>query len=261
MAHLHARYAPLLARPFITTADALIAYRGDRRAAARALDWLRRRGQIRQVRRGLYIPVPFETSRGGFTWDPYLVASGIRKEYAIAFHSAFVVHGVAQNPEESRVHIATTTRFAPFSFQGVSFVPYGIPAKVLQRASTSTVREGEPLSVTRPEWTIAMCCRLVSRGGGFEEIYHSASGFRSIDPQDLLEAARAQRIAGVLNRVGFVAASLQESWRLDASEVRAFRKGASPSPVAFDAEPHDRLYIPEWKVYIPRGARELVGRA
>src|SRR5258705_7500146 len=102
MPSLHARYVPLLARPFITTADAFIAYRGDRRAAARALDWLRRRGQIRQVRRGLYIPVPFETSRGGFTWDPYLVASGIRRDYAVAFHSAFVVHGVAQNPEESR---------------------------------------------------------------------------------------------------------------------------------------------------------------
>ncbi len=258
MTRFRARYAPLLARPFITTQDALIAYRGDGRAAARALDWLRRRGQIQQVRRGLYVPVPFEVPRGGPPWDPYLVASGISKRYAIAFHSAFVVHGVAQSPEESRVHVATPSRFAPFQFRDVSFVPYGIAPKALARASTLVVREGEPLAVTSPEWTLAMCCRLVSRGGGFEEIYQSASGFRSIDPQELLEAARAQGAAAVLNRLGLIAAALRESWRLEPSEVRAFRQGASPSPVSFDAPPHDRLFIHEWNVYIPRGARELV---
>src|SRR6266571_7891134 len=168
-------YSVLLHRAVITTADAVRAYGGNRRLAVQMLDYLRRQGQLVQIRRWLYIPGPSTNPSWQNDWDPYLVASRLRPQAALSFHSAFVVHGVAQNPSEGTVHVAASSRFAPFSFESIEFRPFAMDPRALKRSSQPLARSGEVIRVTRPEWTIAMSARLPSHGGGFEEIVRSSA--------------------------------------------------------------------------------------
>ncbi len=251
-------YAQLARQAVVTTSDAASAYGGNRRLGTQMLDYLARKGVLTQVRRGLYVPGPATNPNWKSDWDPYLVAGRIRPGATVAFHSAFVVHGTAQNPSERTIHVATTQKVAPFTFEGVRFSPLKWDEKNLRRGSTVVARGGEILRVTRPEWTVAMCCRLIARGGGFEEICQSAAGLRRIDMKELLLATSNQQSRGIYNRVGFVAWLNRRRWRVQPDELRPFRSRLSGSPARFGAEYHDSIYVREWNLLVPASGADLL---
>jgi predicted transcriptional regulator of viral defense system len=252
------RYASLIHRPVVTTADAMRVYGGDRRRASQMLDYLRREGTLVKVRRGLYVPGPAVNPQWEQEWDPYLVASRIQRGATLAFHSALVVHGVAQNPSETVIHVATPARFAPFSFRGIRFVNYVHAPKEAARSSISIARSGEVIRVTKPEWTLAMCARLVSRGGGFEEILQSSAGFRRIDMSELLRATQAQGGAAVFNRVGFLAWWNRRRWRVRPEELQPFRQRLSRNPAYFGVGGDPTSLVRDWNLLVPQSARALL---
>jgi predicted transcriptional regulator of viral defense system len=251
-------YAALARQAVVTTSDAARAYGGNRRLGVQMLDYLTRKGILIQVRRGLYVPGPATNPNWKSDLDPYLVACRLRPGATIAFHSAFVVHGTAQNPAERTIHVAISQKVAPFGFEGVRFSPTHVGEKTLQRASTVVARGGEVLRVTRPEWTVAMCCRLVARGGGFEEICQSAAGLRRIDMKELLVAASHQHSSGIYNRVGFVAWWNRRRWRVQPEELRPFRSMLSGSPARFGVDQRDTTYLKAWNLLVPASAADLL---
>jgi predicted transcriptional regulator of viral defense system len=252
-------FRPLLRRPVVSLQDATAAYSGDRRAAAQALYALQRSGLLVKVRRGVYVPGPRQDPGWETSWDPYLVAARLRPEATIAFHSAFVIDGVAQNPSESRIHVAVSSRVAPFSFQGVGFEPHLIPARLLEKASSPHPREGEVIRATRPEWTIAMCCRHPPYGAGFEEIAQSISGYRHVDPSEVLDACRAIGTSSIFNRAGFLLSLNRAAWGIQPSELKRFQERMSRSPAFFDSRNEETLYVHAWRLLVPRSAREVAG--
>jgi predicted transcriptional regulator of viral defense system len=252
------RYAALLHQPVITTADAVRAYGGDRRAAVQMLDYLRRTERVVKVRRGLYVPGPAANPEWRASLDPYVIAAHIRPEATIAFHSALVVAGVAQNPSERIIHYAVERRLPPFEALGLRFVPFTMAPKHLERATERVARWGQVIRVTRPEWTVAMCCYLPSRAGGFEEILLSSEGFPRMDMKELLFAAQAQGSPAVVNRVAFLAWAHRRRWRVQREELAAFRSRLS-RPTSFGSGESGRgLLYREWKVTIPASMKELL---
>lgn len=252
-------YRPLLRRPVVSLRDATAAYSGDRRAAAQALYALQRSGQLVKVRRGLYIPGPRQDPAWETNWSPYLVAARLRPEATLAFHSALVIGGVAQNPAERRVHVAVLSRFAPFSFQGVRFEPHVMPARALVRAWVPHPYEGEVIRVTRPEWTIAMCCRLPAKGAGFEEIAHSVSGFQKVSAAEVFDACNAIGTSTTFNRAAFLLWLNRAEWGIRPGELQPFRERMSTSPVFFEPRAERSAYVREWRLFVPRSAREVAG--
>ena len=252
-------YSALIHQSVISTADATRVYGGNRRLAVQMLDYLRRKEFLVQVRRGLYVPGPAVNPNWRSDWDPYLLAMRVRPGSIIAFHSAFVVHGVAHNPTEQTIHVATGTRFAPFVFEGLRYQPHVLGARPLKRSSQSLARGGEVIRATRPEWTVAMSARLLGPGGGFEEVFQSAAGFRRIDMKELLIASENQKSLGIYNRVGFLAWLNRRRWRVQPNELAPFRKHLARSPVTFGAGPDGGTYVHEWNLFIPRSSAGLLG--
>ena len=252
-------YRPLLHRPVVSLEDAAEAYAGGRRAAAQALYGLQRSGHLVKVRRGFYVAGPRQDPGWESTWDPYLLAARLRPEATIAFHSAFAVAGVAQNPAERRVHVAVAARFSPFAFQGIRFEPHVMPVRVLERAWIPHPYEGEVIRVTRPEWTIAMCCRRPAWGAGFEEIAASSAGFRQVNASGVFEACELIGTSGIFNRAGFLLWLHRGLWRLQPEEIEPFRERMSGSPVYFGTRSALMAYVREWRLFVPHSAREVAG--
>src|SRR3990172_1352173 len=252
-------YRPLLPRPVLSIQDAAAAYSGNRRAAAQALYTLQRSGLLVKVRRGLYVRGPRQDPAWETNWNPYLVAARLRPEATLAFHSALVIAGVAHNPSESRVHVAVSSRFSPFSFQGVRFEPHLMPARLMEKASSAYPHEGEVIRATRPEWTITMCCRHPSKGAGFEEIAQSSSGFRRISAPEVFDACQAIGTSSIFNRAGFLLSLNRGEWGIKPNELNPFRERMSGSPVYFGERSDRSLYVREWRLFVPRSAREVAG--
>lgn len=252
-------YRPLLHRPVVSLEDAVQAYAGGRRAAAQALYGLQRSGQLVKIRRGFYVAGPNQDPAWQANWNPYLVAARLRPEATVAFHSAMVVAGVAQNPSERRVHVAVAARFSPFAFQGIRFEPHVMPARVLERACTPHPYEGEVIRVTRPEWTIAMCCRRPAWGAGFEEIAASSVGFRKVSATEVFEACSAIGTSGIFNRAGFLLWLHRGVWRIQPEEIDPFRERMSTSSVYFGARSSLMAYVREWRLFVPFSAKEVAG--
>lgn len=252
-------YRPLLRRPVVSLQDATAAYSGDRRAAIQALHALQRSGQLVKVRRGLYVPGPRQDPAWETNWDPYLVAARLRPEATLAFHSALVIAGVAHNPSESRVHVAVSSRIAPLSFQGVRFEAHVFPARVLDRAWIPFPYEGQVIRSTRPEWTIAMCCRFPPKGAGFEEIAQSISGFRTVSAAEVFDACTAIGTSSTFNRAAFLLSLNRAAWGILPADLKPFRERMSRSPVYFEPRSERSAYVREWRLLVPRSAREVAG--
>lgn len=251
-------YSSLIRQPAISTADAVAAYGGNRRRAAQMVDYLRREELLMQVRRGLYVPGPAANPNWRTDWDPYLVAARVRPGAALAFHSAFVVHGVAHNPTERTIHVAVSTRFAPFSFEETRYQPHVLDSRILKRSSQPIARGGEVIRATRPEWTIAMSARLPAQGGGFEEIVRSSAGFRRIDMKELFAATGVQGTGGIYNRVGFLAWLNRRRWRVQPEELTLFRRHLARGPVYFGTDPTAAAYVRDWRLFIPKSSRDVL---
>lgn len=70
-------------------------------------------GRLIRVRRGLYAVVPRSVEGSGFSLDPYLVASNLTDDAAIAYHAALQFFGKAYSVWR-RFHYFTAKRGRPF---------------------------------------------------------------------------------------------------------------------------------------------------
>jgi predicted transcriptional regulator of viral defense system len=79
-------------------------------------------GRLVRVRRGLYATVPRGVRAAQVPVDPYLVATKLRPDAALAYHAALQFHGRAYSIWR-RFHYLTRGRARPFSFRELEFVP------------------------------------------------------------------------------------------------------------------------------------------
>jgi predicted transcriptional regulator of viral defense system len=158
-------------------------------------------GKLQAIRKGLYAVLsPLEKPDEHET-DKLLIASKIRKEYYLGFHTALEYYGSAYSAfNEAYVCVQAKNRFDPFHYQRFTFKPVFIKDTVSQIVEKP---HGQSfLRVSSKERTFMECIDRVQYAGGWEECIKSLAELSGIDFEKLVTLTLQQRKQILFREVG-----------------------------------------------------------
>jgi predicted transcriptional regulator of viral defense system len=160
-------------------------------------------GRLDAIRKGLYAVLsPLEQDEK-YEPDKFLIASKIREDYFLGFHTALEYYGSAYSAF-NEVYVCTTSRnrFNPFSYKRFTF------KRVEVKDTTSQVLNKHYgknfLRVSSKERTFIECVDKPQYAGGWEECIKSLENLSGIDEEQLLSLTLKQKGKRLLSRVGYV---------------------------------------------------------
>ena len=211
-------------------------------------------GNIKRIARGLYASVPKHADAATWWVDRFLLASRLRPEAVIGYHSALELHGYAYTAEFDVQAIAPGE---PGLFKTKEFsCRFVRPTTPLGPESITTVdRLGQAVAVTTLERTVADLFDRPDLAGGAEEVLKSLDLVRYLDPAkvvDYIELLDNRSLASV------------SGWWLEkrraalgvADDVLARLRTRLPRSkhYALGAEPGHAVLVEPWRVLLPTQA-------
>jgi predicted transcriptional regulator of viral defense system len=187
----------------VQSALKVVASSSDRRYIYRKyVNRLVETGRLQPIRKGLYAVLsPLEKPEKHET-DKLLVASKIRKEYYLGFHTALEYYGSAYSVfNEAYVCIQAKDRFDSFHYHRFAFKPVFTKDTVSQIVEKSHGQNF--LRVSSKERTFIECVDRVQYAGGWEECIKSLAELSGIDFQRLVNLTLGQRKQILFRRVGY----------------------------------------------------------
>lgn len=160
-------------------------------------------GKLQPIRKGLYAVLnPLEKPEKHET-DKLLIASKIRKNYYIGYHTALEYYGSAYSTfNEAYVCVQAKDRFDPFKYGRFTFKP------VFTKDTTSNIVEkphgNSFLRISSKERTFIECIDRVQYAGGWEECIKSLAELRGIDFEKLATLTVNQKKQILLREVGYI---------------------------------------------------------
>jgi predicted transcriptional regulator of viral defense system len=236
-------YEQLVDMGCFSLADAT-AIAGNEDTARSLLYSYQKRGLIASVRRNLYVAMSLETKQP--VPNRYAIAAKIADGAYVSHHSAFEVHGVA-NQVYYEVYVASSKRFSPFEFDGVSYV------RVSPGISNGVAETQNGVRVTDIERTVLDSIRDFEKIGGLEETLNCVGLIPRLDENKLIEYLSEYGNGYLYQRAGYL---LRSSGAMFALSDNFFAACQSKIPSAkrylyqgLQAEPHtlDR----DWLLFVP----------
>jgi predicted transcriptional regulator of viral defense system len=215
-------------------------------------------GKLQPIRKGLYVVLnPLEKSEKHET-DKLLVASKIRKQYYIGFHTALEYYGSAYSVfNDAYVCVQAKDRFDPFSYRRFKFKP------VFTKDIISHIAEkpyGQSfLRVSSKERTFIECIDRVQYAGGWEECIKSLAELGGIDFEKLVTMTLHQRKQILLRQVGYFLELLRNTSpfyeHISQDLLEKLRTQAKGSPQYLVRREKGELNT-RWHLYIPNNFEE-----
>ena len=149
------------------------------------------RGDIARPRRGLYVATWERGSDGSSRLaDRYTIASKVRDDYYLGFHTALELHGCAYSWFNSvTVCLRPGTQFRSFEFQGTTYNP---ALTSMPRLGTEVIdRNGHRVTVSNPSRTFVDCLDRPRLAGGWEEVLKSLEGLPGVLGEELVSILQA----------------------------------------------------------------------
>lgn len=164
-----------------------------------------RAGNIKRLARGLYASVPKHADPGAWRSDRLLVASRLRPQAVIGYHSALEAHGCAYTAEFDVQVIATGE---PGLFETAEFsCRFVRPVAPLEADGIAVLdRVGQAIRITTLERTIADVFDRPDLCGGADELLASLN---------LVQRLNAERLVGHLAANGNATAAGVAGWWLE----------------------------------------------
>ena len=219
--------------------------------------YLRARGYIESVRRGVYAFVPEAT---GVLPDRYLIAYKASPRAFLSHHTALELLGVAQTTFVGQLYVSVPARVAPFSHAGTRVSPVVLREPVDEHL-TAVKRGGQDLRVSGRELTLVQCLDRPGYAGGLEELTRSVESFSGLDwdrLESLILPGRGPFGKATLNaKVGFTVEMFSERWHPpgDLLERLSGRTGRGVTYLGTDRGGGGR-WVPRWRIIVPRQALE-----
>jgi predicted transcriptional regulator of viral defense system len=160
-------------------------------------------GKLQAIRKGLYAVLsPLEKTEK-YEPDKLLIASKIRKNYYLGFHSALEFYGCAYSAfNQAYVCIQARDRFDPFKYKRFTFKPVfvrDVTSRIVEKPYGSSL-----LRVSSKERTFIECIDRVEYAGGWEECTKSLENLSGINFEKLVNLALSQKRKSLLARTGYM---------------------------------------------------------
>jgi len=215
-------------------------------------------GKLHQIRKGLYLVLSPTDKPETYIPDKILIASKLRKEYYLGYHTALEYYGCAQSLyNEAYICIKPKNRFRPFSYRQLHFRP-------VFTSDTNTAIETKryqetPIKVSSRERTFLDCIDKVQYAGGWEECIKSLEGLSHISPEKLLKLLEERKKDKIIRKAGFVLELLKDRspFYEDVSHQLLAKIGTmiTGSPLYLTQNENGPLNK-KWKLYVPENFEE-----
>jgi len=247
------RFSDFIANNHVFTAQSLRKKMSNGSSAQVALSRAVASGKVAKVRSGLYVSGSGRFQ--GVKADPHLVAATLRPGAVFVLHSALVLHGLAHSISNT-IQCMTHTRFAPFSFDGVTFISMPFRERALTEALTASAYGA--IRVTTREQTLVDCLATISSAGGTEEVLCSFSGLPYADVDTILTCLNAYP-PSVASRVGWYLEMNQERWAVP-DEVLSTIESKISRQASYKLDPKikaSEAYSARWRLSLPASVDTL----
>ena len=245
-------------RPVFTHDELVAEYLSAGRSRRSADSLLRKHlatGRVVRVRRGIFLPVPRGSSADAVSFDPYLVATKLAPNAAVAYHAALQFHGKTYS-QSRRFHFLTRERLRPTTFRGTEFVPVHLPTPfegladmgggIIERRHAGGVAR-----VTTLERALVDVLDSPDKGGGWEEIWRSLEMVEFFDLDAVIDHAERLGSAVACARVGFFLEQHREPLMVEERHLAALKAHAPKGPRYFDPKRTPGKLVSRWNLVVP----------
>ena len=215
--------------------------------------------KLQRVRRGLYVVFSPLEKPGDYVVDKLVIASKIRNEYYLGFHTALEYFGCAQSiHNRAYVCVKTKDRFDLFNYGRLVFKPVFIDDTNLE--VEEKFHHGHILRVSSKERTFIDCLDKVKYAGGWEECLKSLYGLAGLEFQKLINLLLRSKKDILLRRTGYVLELLKEHSpfyeHLEDQLLDKIVERISGSPRYLNGEPGP--LTERWNLYVPNNFEEIL---
>lgn len=215
-------------------------------------------GKLQRIRRGLYYVLSPTEEPEKHEVDKLLIASKIRAEYYLGFHTALEYYGCANSiHNEAYICVKPNDRFNQFQYRRFSFKPIFVKDTTFQVEEKNY--QNNTIKVSSKERTLAECINRIQHAGGWEECIKSLQNLGGLNPEKLLTLLRRYKNDNLYRRTGYVLELLKKSSpfyeHIDdqlLNEIQSQVKG----PPRYLANRKKGTLQRRWKLYIPEDFEE-----
>jgi predicted transcriptional regulator of viral defense system len=215
-------------------------------------------GKLQRIRKGLYMVLsPLEKPERHVA-DKLLIASKIRDEYYLGFHTALEYYGCASSfYNEAYICVKAKDRFDPFQYKRFSFRPVFVEDVTLGVEEKSY--QGSTIKVSSKERSFIECTDRIQYAGGWEECIKSLEGLGGLNMEKLLNLLYKYKKDILSRRIGYFLELLRKRSPFYEhvndhllNEIERQITGPPRYLIYGEKGPLNR----RWKLYIPKGFEE-----
>ena len=245
--------------PVFTREEYLMARAERGKASARTADSLLARhaaaGRIVHVRRGLYASVPRGALAREHQPDPFLLATKLAPDAAVAYHGALQFRGRTYSVWH-RFSVLTRFQVRPLTFQGNEFIPVRPPGALasLSDLGGGVVTEphaGGVVRVASYERTLVDVLDAPDLGGGWEEVWRSLEMVEYFDLASVVEHTLKLSSATTTARVGFFLEQHREELFVQEHHLDKLQRHAPRRPSYIDRKREPGRLVKRWNLIVP----------
>ena len=167
------------------------------------VDRLIKMGKLKPIRKELYAVISPLEKPEKHEIDKLLIASKIRQNHYLGFHTALEYYGCANALlNEAYICVQAKDRFNPFHYKRFNFKPVfvkDITLEIVEKPYHQTL-----LKVSSKERTFIECIDRIRYAGGWEESIKSLEGLSGLDFEKLLNLTLKHGKTSLQRRIGYV---------------------------------------------------------
>jgi len=193
MSNIESTYTWLLQQNAATTQEITEQYREHNEAATakyvydKVITPLIRQGRAQRIRRGLYTAVDPLTGKPAA--DPIIVASKLRPEYYLGYHTALTLHGAAYSAAaQTQVCVKPRDNFREFNYGGNTIQP--VYTSDTETSIQALRYRGHSVQVCGKERLLIECLDKPQHVGGWEQTLKSLETLGGVEYQQIPELLR-----------------------------------------------------------------------
>jgi len=220
------------------------------------VDRLVKSGKLQKIRKGLYIVLsPLEEPERPAVVDKLLIASKIRREYYLGFHTSLEYYGCASSfYNEAYICVKAEDRFNPFQYKRFRFRPVFV--KDVNLEVEKKRYHGNIVKVSSKERTFIECIDRVQYAGGWEECIKSLEGLGGLNMEELVKLLLHDYKKDILfRRIGYILELLKKRSQfyehVNESLLNEIERHITGQPKYLIYKEKGALNK-RWKLYIPR---------
>lgn len=220
------------------------------------VDRLVKSGKLQKIRKGLYIVLsPLEEPERPAVVDKLLIASKIRREYYLGFHTSLEYYGCASSfYNEAYICVKAEDRFNPFQYKRFRFRPVFV--KDVNLEVEKKRYHGNIVKVSSKERTFIECVDRVQYAGGWEECIKSLEGLGGLNMEKLVKLLLHDYKKDILfRRIGYILELLKKRSQfyehVNESLLNEIERHITGQPKYLIYKEKGALNK-RWKLYIPR---------